>query len=219
MTSSRRELLAGAGAAIALANLRARATAGTDGAAEKLLADVAEELMVDYPENESGLGIDTGPRTALQSRLSDRSAEGQQEIARLVAKRLERLKAVDASALNATTRLDLNVTRTAHEIARDGFDFPYGDTAMINANWSYRNAPYVVAQNTGAFLEIPSFLDTSHTVESREDAEAYLSRLEAYAGQLDGETQRLKSAAGQGVFATDFLLDKTLAQIKIARYG
>src|SRR5262245_49711324 len=99
MTSSRREFLAGAGAAIALANLPARATAETDGAAEKLLADVAEELMVDYPENASGLGIDTGPRAALKSRLSDRSAEGQQAIAGRVAKRLERLKAVDASAL------------------------------------------------------------------------------------------------------------------------
>ena len=55
--------------------------------------------------------------------------------------------------------------RTAHEFALEGFAFPYGDVALLNSNWSWRNAPYVVAQNTGAFLEIPSMLDEQHTVE------------------------------------------------------
>jgi uncharacterized protein (DUF885 family) len=109
--------------------------------------------------------------------------------------------------------------RTAHEFAAEGFAFPYGDVAVLNANWSWRNAPYVVAQNTGAFLEIPNILTELHTVKQREDADAYLSRLEAYAGQLDGETERLKAAAAQGVVAPDFILDKTLAQIRIARAG
>jgi uncharacterized protein (DUF885 family) len=56
-------------------------------------------------------------------------------------------------------------------------------------------------------------------VNSRADADAYLARMEAYAGQLDGETGRLKSAAAQNVIAPDFLLDKTLAQIRIAQQG
>ena len=67
--------------------------------------------------------------------------------------------------------------RTAHETAAEGFKFPYGDVALLNSNWSWRNAPYVVAQNTGAFLEIPSLLEEQHTVATREDAEAYLARL------------------------------------------
>ncbi len=77
----------------------------------------------------------------------------------------------------------------------------------------------MVAQNTGAFLEIPSLLDTRHTVEAAADADAYLSRLEAYAGQIEGETGRLHSAAAQGVIAPDFLLDKTLKQLRIASGG
>jgi uncharacterized protein (DUF885 family) len=109
--------------------------------------------------------------------------------------------------------------RTAHEFAMEGFAFPYGDVALLNANWSWRNAPYVVAQNTGAFLEIPSMLDELHTVKSTDDADAYLARLEAYAGQIDGETDRLKTAAAQNVIAPDFLLDKTLKQLDIARGG
>lgn len=219
MTTSRRDFIVGAGAAIALSNLPVHGADNADAAAEELLAQLAEELLVDYPENATGLGIDTGQRAPLKAKLTDRSAAGQQALARRAAKRLERLQAIDLATLGEATRIDVDVMRTAHEVASAGFAFPYGDMALLNQSWSYRNAPYVVAQNTGAFLEIPSMLDTQHTVEKREDADAYLSRLEAYAGQLDGETERLRSAAAQGVIAPDFLLDKTLSQIKLARGG
>ncbi len=219
MTASRRDFLVGTGSAIALANLPAHAFGAAEAEVEALLAGFAEELMADYPESATGLGIDTGRRAELKSRLADRSAAGQQSIARRTAKRLERLQAIDLSTLDEATRINVDVMRTAHEFASEGFAFPYGDTAVLNPTWSYRNGPYVVAQNTGAFLEIPSMLDTRHTVETRADAEAYLMRLEAYAGQLDGETERLQIAAAQGVIAPDFLLDKTLRQIRIARSG
>jgi uncharacterized protein (DUF885 family) len=220
MTTNRRDFIAGTGAVIAaLSSLRARAASGADSAVEKLLAGIAEELLADYPENATSLGIDVGPRAQLKARLSDRSAAGQEAIAKRVAGRLERLRAIDASAVDEDARIDLDVVRTAHETASEGFAFPYGEVALLNQNWSWRNAPYVVAQNTGAFLEIPSLLDEQHTIATREDAQAYLARLEAYAGQLDGETGRLKSAATQGVIAPDFMLDKTLSQIRIARGG
>ena len=219
MTTNRRDFIVGTGAALALANLPVRAAGSADAAAEKLLAEFAEELLVDYPETASSLGIDKDKRSGLKSKLSDRSAAGQQVIAHRVAKRIQRLKALDTSQLSEASRIDVDVARTAHEFAAEGFALPYGDSALLNSSWAYRNAPYVVAQNTGAFLEIPSTLDEQHSVENAADADAYLSRLEAYAGQLDGETGRLKSAAAQNVIAPDFLLDKTLAQIKMARGG
>jgi uncharacterized protein (DUF885 family) len=219
MTTSRREFIAGTGAAIALAHLPARAAEDADTAANKLIAEYAEELLLDYPESATSLGIDKDKRSGLKAKLQDRSAPGQQAIAKRVAKRLDRLKTIDTARLGEATRIDVDVVRTAHEFAAQGFALPYGDSALLNSSWSYRNAPYVVAQNTGAFLEIPSMLDEQHTVETTADADAYLARLEAYAGQLDGETGRLKAAAAQNVIAPDFLLDKTLAQIKIARGG
>ena len=220
MTVNRREFIASASALVAsLAHARARAAGRADSAVDNLLAEMAEELLADYPENATSLGIDTGQRAPLKARLTDRSVAGQAAIARRVGSRLERLRAIDAAALGDATRIDLDVVRTAHETAVEGFNFPYGDVALLNQSWSWRNAPYVVAQNTGAFLEIPSLLDEQHTVKTREDAEAYLERLQAYAGQIDGETARLKSAAAQGVIAPDFILDKTLAQARIARGG
>src|SRR5690606_12396827 len=203
-----------------LANPVARAaSADPDAAVQALLAEIAEELLADYPESATSLGIDNGARAALKAKLTDRSARGQTLIAQRVAKRLAQLRGGDTSRLSEATRIDVDVMRPAHEFAHEGFAFPYGDVAFLNLNWSWRNAPYVVAQNTGAFLEIPSLLDELHTIETPRDADAYLARLEAYAGQLEGETERLEEAAARKVIAPDFLLDKTLTQLGIARGG
>ncbi len=218
--TTRRDFVIGTGAAFAATHLTAEAASmSTDAAAEKLLSELTEELLFDYPESATQLGIDNGARAALKSKLSDRSAAGQKVIAQRVAQRLERLKSIDSATLGEAARIDVDVMRTAHEFAHEGFAFPYGDVALLNSNWSWRNAPYVVAQNTGAFLEIPGLLDEQHTVATSEDADAYLARLGAYARQIDGETGRLKSAAAQKVIAPDFLIDKTLSQIELARGG
>ena len=220
MTATRREFIAGTGAAIAaLSSLAACAKREAAPAAVDPLAGIADEMLADYPENATSLGIDNGARAGLKARLTDRSSAGQQAIARRVAERLASLGKVDAATLDDAARIDLDVVRTAHETASEGFAFPYGDVALLNSNWSWRNAPYVVAQNTGAFLEIPSLLEEQHTVTTGEDAEAYLARISAYAGQLDGENGRLKAAAAQGVIAPDFILDKTIAQLRLARGG
>jgi uncharacterized protein (DUF885 family) len=220
MTTTRRDFVIASGLTLAASQIPVKAADSTgDPEAERLLAEIAEELLADYPESAASLGIDTDERKALKSKLSDRSPAGQEKIAGRARSRLDRLKAIDTAKLGPAARIDVDVVRTAHEFALEGFAFPYGDVALLNSNWSYRNAPYVVAQNTGAFLEIPSLLDEQHTVSSPEDAEAYLARLEAYAGQIEGETERLRSAAAQNVIAPNFLLDKALAQLRVARGG
>jgi uncharacterized protein (DUF885 family) len=219
MTTTRRDFVISSGVALAATQLPGTAIAAEHADAKSLISAIAEELMVDYPESATMLGIDTGDRTGLKSRLTDRSATGQRVIADRVKQRLERLKAIDADKLGASARIDIDVLRTAHEFALEGFAFPYGDVALLNSNWSWRNAPYVVAQNTGAFLEIPSLLDEQHTVESAADAEALLARLSAYAKQIEGETARLHADAAQNVIAPDFLLDKTLAQLRLSSSG
>ena len=213
MPTSRRDFLIAGSSAIALTALPARAAQGADARAEAMMADMAEAMMADAPESASGLGIDTGPRAALRSRLGDKSPAGQARIAAHVKARLAKLRAVDRSVLSPSARTDIDVVLAAHELADRGFAFPFGDMAMMNSNWSYRNSPYAVAQNTGSFVETPDFLDSNHPIKDAADADAYLARLEAYAANLAGETERLRHDAGIGVVAPAFLLDKTLKQM------
>ena len=217
MRTNRRDLLIGAGATAALSALPARAFAPSteEQKAQALIDRVAEQLLKDGPEGATGLGIDKDKRAKLKHKLSDRSVKGQQAIAAHLAKTVQEIGALDMNALSHTMRVNVDVVKTSFESALKGFKFGYGDVAV--GGW--RNSPYVVVQNVGAFLDIPQMLDTDHSVETRDDAEAYLDRVAAYAGQLDGETQRLQIAAEKGVIAPDFLLDKCLKQIKMARSG
>ena len=218
MSLSRRDLLAASAGATALSLMPARlfAAAGSaDAAASRILDGITEQRLRDAPEAATGLGIDKGARAALKSRLTDSSAAGQQQVAAHLRQAVQQLKALDANALSPVMRTNVEVVRAAYEIALEGFAFPYGDVAV----GGYRNAPYVVIQNVGAFLDTPKLLDSDHSIEIPADADAYLARLEAYVRQLDGETGRLQAARGQGVIAPDFLLDKALRQLGVARQG
>ena len=211
---SRRDLMTVAGSGLALAAVPARAmqaAAPTDPAGIALDA-IAESFLVLQPEGATGLGIDTGRRAPLKSRLTDRSAAGRAKEAawlRTALARIDTLKPSEAS------RVDTAVARTAYATALQGYAFPYG--AVDIGGW--RNGPYVVAQNMGAYIDVPKFLDSSHTVENAADAEAYLARLDSFADQLDGETGRLKDARGRGIVASDVLMDKTLGAIRMTRKG
>ncbi|CCW19476.1 hypothetical protein EBBID32_38430 [Sphingobium indicum BiD32] len=217
MTATRRDFLVAGSSAFALAALPARAAETADARAEAALSAMAEAILADAPESASGLGIDTGPRAALKRRLGNKSPAGQAQIAAHVTDRLSKLRAIDLAPLSPVTRTNVAVTRAAHELAAEGFAFPFGDMAMMNSNWSYRNSPYAVAQNTGSFVETPDFLDSNHGIATPADADAYLDRLSAYAANLAGETQRLRHDAGIGVTAPAFLLDKSIAQMEAVR--
>jgi uncharacterized protein (DUF885 family) len=211
---SRRQTLAGLAAATALPMVSSRISAApaTDARANALLSSIAENLLRFAPEQATSLGIDKGQRASYRYRLSDRSAAGQARLANMLKGDLARAEAVDTTALSFPVRTSVEVVKSAYRTALEGFAQPYGDVAV--GGW--RNTPYVVIQNVGAYIDTPQFLDTDHPIENRSDAEAYLSRLAQYPGQLDGELGRMRSARANGLVPPNFLIDKALNQLGIA---
>jgi uncharacterized protein (DUF885 family) len=184
----------------------------TEAGALDLLDQIADSFFRLAPESATSLGVDTGARAALRSQLADRSADGQQRIARQIRADLERARAFDASGLSHATRTSVEVVRSAYATALEGFALPYGDVAV----GSWRNTPYVVIQNVGAYLDIPRFLDSDHRIESAEDAEAYLARLQSCATQLDGELGRIQAARAAGLVPPAFLIGKAIGQMELS---
>ena len=109
-------------------------------------------------------------------------------------------------------RTSFEVVRSAYATSLEGFALPYGDITV--GGW--RNTPYVVIQNVGAYLDIPRFLDSDHRIENATDAEAYLARLQSYAKQLDGELGRMQAARAAGLVPPAFLIDKALGQMSLS---
>jgi len=191
------------------------AAPASDAEAKALLDAIAENLIRLSPESATSLGIDKGERAALRSQLADRSAEGQRRLADTLRADLARANAIDTAALSHTTRTNIEVVRSAYSTALQGFALPYGDVAV--GGW--RNTPYVVVQNVGAYLDVPRFLDSEHQIETAADAEAYLARLQSFPRQLDGELGRMAAARQKGLIPPDFALDKALTQLQAAAKG
>ena len=182
-------------------------------ASATLLRDVSDELLGEYPDDATFLGLDTGSRVALHAKLTDRSLAADASRASACAARLEKLRACDASRLSGIDAVNLEVAIEAHELADEGYrGFHYGDNAVLNVWQAESNSPYVVSQATGFFATIPDFLDSQHKIENAADAEAYLSRLAALGEGIDGENGRLARDASNGSIAPDFLLDTTIGQ-------
>jgi uncharacterized protein (DUF885 family) len=189
----------------------ASAAPTTEAQAKALLDSFADHLVQLKPERATTLGVDTGARAALRSRLEDRSPAGVARIAATLRADLARANAVDTSKLSFPTRTSIEVVKSAYRTALEGFALPYGDVPI-----DWRNTPYVVIQNVGAYIDTPKFLGADHPIETRADAEAYLARLAQMPRQLDGELARIRAARLKGLVPPAFLIDKALNQLDIA---
>lgn len=221
---SRRELLAGGSAVVAAGCTTTRPIVvgpavapapASPAQATALLDSIAENLLWLDPEQATTLGIDNGRRAALRSQLEDRSAAGQARIATTLRADLARAESIDTSTLDFATRTSVEVVKSAYRNSLEGFAMPYGDVAV----GSWRNTPYVVIQNVGAYLDTPRFLDSDHVIKGAGDAEAYLARLEWMGRNLDGETARIADARGKRLVPPAFLLDKAIGQMEAVLKG
>ena len=75
----------------------------------------------------------------------------------------------------------------------------------------------MLSQLSGAYRDVPDFLDSQHRVANAADADAYLARLSAFPKAIDDETDRQRADAARGVFAPDYILDTTLKQLAAVR--
>jgi uncharacterized protein (DUF885 family) len=211
----RRSFLGGVSAASLATALPAVARAALPANEDARLRTLLDRFFYDRlamdPEGATRLGLDTGARAALKSKLSDGSARGvAAELARSK-RELAELRAIPAGALSPAAKLDQEII--AYQLERGiagGARFTYG--ASLG-----RYAPYILSQLSGAYRDVPDFLDSQHGVKDAADADAYLARLAAFPTAIDDDTERQRADAGRGVFAPDYLLDTALKQFAAMR--
>lgn len=206
-------------ATVALPGCAAKLAAGTsvqgDASASALLDSIANNLLRLSPEGATSLALDIGANADLRSKLGDRGQAGQEQLALTLRADLARVEAVDTASLTHAVRTSVEVVKSAYRTSLEGFAQPYGDVSV--GGW--RNTPYVVIQNVGAYLDTPRFLDSDHPVKTATDAEAYLARLESLPVQLAGELGRIQEARAKGLIPPAFLLDKADKQLAASLKG
>jgi uncharacterized protein (DUF885 family) len=159
----RREFLAAAGAA-ALAPA-AVATTPEDGKLRAVFDRIFEENLDNSPEAVTALGLDKGERAAAKSKLNGASVQDLDADKDRTAAQLKLLKTVDRARLSPAEAANYDAvlfTLAGDEAA--GRKYAYG--------YEGAGQPYVLSQLTGAYQDIPDFLGTQHTIETKADADA-----------------------------------------------
>jgi len=210
----RRQFLATAAAAGLLAGCKVRNSGGSAASdLAKQLQGIADQILQEFPQNATILGIAKGKLAPLGHQWQDQTPAGVATRKANISRRLETLRGLDLADLSDPNKLNGAVALQAHELAAEGYAFPFGDPLVLDPNNGFRNTPYVVNQLGSSYSDLPDFLESRHTIASADDAVAFADRVDAYARNVDGETERLKHDRGIGVVAPAFTLDKTIAII------
>lgn len=203
----RRAFLSSGAAVAALATIPhaafAQAQSG-DAALNAMFDAIFADTLNNSPELATSLGLDKGSNAAAKHKLSDASEAKRAADAARTHAWIKRLEAIDPGELSPAASLNREVilySLTSRVASRDrfGLDSP--------------QRPYPIYQQGGAYYSVPDFLNGAHTINTTEDCEAYLDRLNQFAIVLDQDSEVQRAQAARGFLAPDFSLDLTLGQM------
>ena len=194
-------------AAIADAQAAAAPMPGTpeDARLTAVFDRIVSEMLDRSPEGATSLGLDSGARAGEKARLDDRSIAAWEDDKRRTHRQRAELMAIDRSKLSGLGPSNYDSVLFGIAVADDLNGLPFIGN------------PYAVSQLTGAYQQIPDFLDSQHSIANSADAEAYLSRLAAFATALSQESEQVRHDVAIGVVPPDFIIAKTLIQMKALR--
>jgi uncharacterized protein (DUF885 family) len=219
---TRRQTLAGLAGTSAIALLpacaartAAPATAAAPASLARLDPDAALErvayrMLAHEPGRATGLGVDTGEYAAWRSTFGTPGEAGREAYAGTLKEVVAEVRAYPREGLTSDQQIGFEVVETAFTSALEGMAQPYGDVAV----GSWRNAPYVVIQNVGGYIDLPRFFGSGQPLKTPEDIGPYMDRLAEVPAILDGELARIREARGKGLVPPAFLLDKAIAQME-----
>ncbi len=218
---SRRQLLLSAGALAFLGGCASKAAAPDVAAApppaspapdaqtqlNAFLEKIFQQALDDSPQLVTGLGLDKDARAPAKFKLDDASLAEKARAKALNTAQLAELKAIDRGALNGMAGVNYDSVlfnlETA-EAANQRFDYGYLGAGQ----------PYVISQLSGSYQSTPDWLDNQHRIETKEDADAYLSRLADFGKVIDDEVERARKDIGAGVIPPDFIIARALPQMQ-----
>lgn len=142
----------------------------------------------------------------LHGRLNARSEKGRQAREMAMEQALKDLRKSAATGADQAMMMDtlvtlLDVTLAPGRIVDYGTTFGYTDGRYL---------PYVLNHLSGPLADVPWLLETQHQINSTADADAYLSRLKAFANNLDETVDKVAADAGLGVLPPTAIVDRTL---------
>jgi uncharacterized protein (DUF885 family) len=166
---------------------------------------IFNRILAASPTLATSLGLDKGDKAGLRRTFDAKPF--QQARAENVTRLREAQRAIEAiplATLSPPARLNREIVL---------YDLQSQLIAPTRFDLDSVQGPYLISQQDGAYFSIPDFLDSTHPVETKDDAEAYLSRLAEFPRLLDFEMAEQKRQAARGYLAPAWALEMALGQI------
>ncbi|HJT98358.1 MAG TPA: DUF885 family protein, partial [Rhodanobacteraceae bacterium] len=132
--------------------------------------------------------------------LDDASPAHEAELAAMIRDDVETLHRYDRSALDANGALSYDVLDYFLSIQVEGDAF--------------RDHDFPVNQLEGIQSSLPSFMATTHQVNNRHDADAYIARLDKFPQKFAQVLDGLKLRESKGVIPPQFTVEEVIAQMQ-----
>jgi len=171
------------------------------------LEKMFDQALDDSPQLVTGLGLDKGERAQAKFKLDDASLAEKAKAKALNTAQLAELKAIDRSQLSGMAGVNYDSVL---------FNLETGEAANQRFDYGYLGAgqPYMISQLTGSYQSTPAWLDNQHRIETKEDADAYLSRLADFGTVIDLDVERARKDIAAGVIPPDFIIARALPQMQ-----
>ena len=144
---------------------------------------------------------------AYQNRLDDYSPAAEAKLRsqlRKINQQLANIEVTDATDLdNQKVMMNLN----SYYAGNDAFDIGYIDLWM-------GLTPFVVNQINGPLIDVPNYMVNNHKINSLQDVEDYLQRLDGFNAFLQNVMAKLSADVEQGWIAPQVILNKTIATLE-----
>lgn len=169
----------------------------------------AREVLADAPEVATMLGVgEDMAGEGFSARFGGYGFEANERARVMNEMFLQELRGLDRDTLSAEARVIYDVLRDAYRTAAQRNQFPFGGaTPFASAG------PYLVTQLSGPHLLLPRIMLTQHKIESREDAEDYLSRLGEFGRVFDETVETVSGDGALLVTPPAFALEGALTSI------
>jgi uncharacterized protein (DUF885 family) len=150
-----------------------------------------EEDLVRYPASASYLGV-----TDRQDQWNDVTESFQLASLEITRQRLDFLNGIDTSQLSEDRLLSYRLYRL--------------DLERTLAGAPFRHHRYVIHQFRGPHTSAVSLLINVHAINSMQDAEAYIARLNNLPLYFDGVVEQIQIRADKGLFLVDWMIPKMI---------
>jgi uncharacterized protein (DUF885 family) len=117
---------------------------------------------------------------------------------------VERLRQIDAEALSADRQEAYKVMLAKSEALAEAYAAA-DEAGYVLAPDNYYS-PYNITQIFGVHVNLPQFMTNQHKLETEDDVEAYLARLDLFYEVFEGEIEIFRANAAAGALPPDYAI-------------